>query len=104
MWFVYCLLCEGDNIYVGITSDLERRFEEHCSGKGARYTRAFSPLQMLCAWEFPDRSQAAKVEYLLKSLSATEKRKIALKGADLSETVGDTVQTLRRVPCANLPS
>ncbi|MHC5020243.1 MAG: GIY-YIG nuclease family protein [Planctomycetota bacterium] len=43
-WFVYMLWCgPGRFLYTGRTTDVERRFEEHRSGTGARYTRAHPP-------------------------------------------------------------
>ena len=38
-YHVYLLRCEGGELYVGITTDLDRRFAEHAAGgpKGARY-------------------------------------------------------------------
>lgn len=31
MYYVYILRCEDNSLYTGITTDLERRFEEHLS-------------------------------------------------------------------------
>lgn len=76
MWYVYCLLCENDSIYAGITSDLQRRFTEHLSGDGARYTRAFPPEKVMRAWICPDRSIASKVEYSIKNLPTEQKHKL----------------------------
>ena len=39
-WVLYLLECRGGTLYAGITTDLERRFAEHASGRGARYTRS----------------------------------------------------------------
>jgi putative endonuclease len=30
--YVYILLCSDDTYYVGVTNDLEMRFEQHCQG------------------------------------------------------------------------
>ena len=40
MYYVYILECEDGTLYTGITTDLERRLEEHKAGKGGAYTRA----------------------------------------------------------------
>ena len=40
MYYVYVLVEETDReVYVGFTSDLPRRVEEHQSGHGAKYTK-----------------------------------------------------------------
>ena len=39
-WFVYVIRASDDSLYTGITTDVERRFNEHFSTvKGARYFR-----------------------------------------------------------------
>lgn len=73
-WFLYLIECEGNSIYTGITVDVERRFQQHLHGKGARYTRANIPKRLLAIFEFPDRSSALKAEYAMKRCTAQEKR------------------------------
>jgi len=40
-WFLYLIRCRNGRLYTGITTDVERRFEEHRSGKkkGSKYLR-----------------------------------------------------------------
>ena len=42
-WQVYIILCSDGTFYTGTTKDVERRFAEHASGRGARYFRGRSP-------------------------------------------------------------
>ncbi|XTI73275.1 GIY-YIG nuclease family protein [Acidithiobacillus sp. AC3] len=72
-WFLYLLLCRGGGIYTGITLDVERRFRQHCTGKGARYTRLNPPERLLVCREYPDHQSAAQAEVAFKRLPATEK-------------------------------
>ncbi|MFO0983396.1 MAG: GIY-YIG nuclease family protein [Planctomycetota bacterium] len=69
-WIVYLLTAPG-RTYVGITTDLERRVEQH-NGKrrgGARSTRAGRPWRVAARWgPFPSRSEALRVEHRLKQL------------------------------------
>ena len=46
-WFLYLLELEGGHYYVGITTNPQRRMEQHSSGKGANFTGRFKPLKML---------------------------------------------------------
>ena len=46
MWYLYILQCGDGSLYTGITTDVEKRLEAHRSGKGAKYTRGRSPLEL----------------------------------------------------------
>jgi putative endonuclease len=60
-------------MYAGITNDVNKRYEAHCSGKGAKYTRANPPVRLLATCPFPDRSAASKAEYRIKKLPTARK-------------------------------
>ena len=67
MYFVYILKCADDTLYTGIATELERRIEEHnSSDKGAKYTRARRPVELVYSESYPDRSAASKREYEIK--------------------------------------
>jgi len=68
-WFVYLLECKNGRLYTGITPDLEDRFKKHCSGKGAMFTRLNRPLRMIAAKPCENRSEASRLERLIKTLS-----------------------------------
>lgn len=72
-YFLYLLLCKGNVIYTGITTDVARRFTEHCAGKGAKFTRSRPPSKLLCQAKVGDRSNAQKVEYVVKQLPRARK-------------------------------
>ena len=81
MYFVYMLECGDGTLYTGITTDTERRFQEHARGvgsRGARYTGARKPRKMVYIEEHSDRSAASKREAEIKRL--TRKEKLALIG------------------------
>ena len=62
-------------MYTGITTDVERRFEEHESGdkKGSKYLRGKVPLKLAMKKRVGDRSMALKIEAKVKKMSKTEK-------------------------------
>ena len=76
-WYVYILRCKGFTLYTGITTDLQRRFEEHRNRRrpcrGARYTGYNPPAKIAYTEKYQTRSQAAKREYEIKSLSRAAK-------------------------------
>ena len=74
-WFVYILKCADDTLYTGITTDIERRVEEHNTDnkKGAKYTRVRRPVECVYSEQHKTRSDACKRESELKKLSREEK-------------------------------
>ena len=76
LWYVYVLQCSDNSLYCGITTDVERRFSEHQSGVGAKYTRARLPVQLLVYWTEENRSTATKAEIAFKKRS--KKRKLQI--------------------------
>jgi putative endonuclease len=78
-WFLYLIECEDKSIYTGIAVDVAARYAAHLSGTGARYTRAHRPDKLLAVVEFSSRSTASQAEYLIKQMTAQEKRAFAGK-------------------------
>ena len=72
-WCVYMLLCDDNTIYTGITNDLKKRFDNHISGKGAKYLRGRKPLEIVYTENFQNRSMATKREMEIKKLNRREK-------------------------------
>jgi len=77
-WSVYIILCSDNSLYTGITNDLERRFQQHASKKGAKYFRGRKPVSIVYVEEGHDKSSASKREYKIKQLSKVEKEKLLL--------------------------
>lgn len=73
MYYLYLLECNNGSIYTGIARDVEKRFKEHLSGKGANYTRANPPVKIIYTEECIDRSSALKREAEIKRMSREEK-------------------------------
>ena len=78
-WYLYILRCRDGTLYTGITTDVEKRFEAHCSGKGAKYTRGRGPLELVYRETCQNHSQALKREWEIKQLPRDEKKKIIEK-------------------------
>ena len=66
-WYVYILECADGSLYTGVTTDVERRFEEHRSGEGAKYTQVHKAKKILYTEEHATRSEAGKRETEIKS-------------------------------------
>ena len=67
-WTLYLIECKNGAFYAGITTDVERRYAQHLSGKGAKYTRANPPKKLIGVKEYANRSDASKAEYAIKQL------------------------------------
>ena len=78
-WKLYILRCADGTLYTGITTDVERRFAEHSSGKGAKYTRGRAPLELVHSEDCGDKSTALKRELEVKALPREEKLKLITK-------------------------
>ena len=67
MVFIYALNNEvNSEIYVGITSEIERRLREHNSGK-SRYTKAYRPWYLFYSEASEDYTSARKREKYFKT-------------------------------------
>ena len=74
--FVYMLRCAGNRIYTGYAVDVEARFEQHKSGKGAKFTRAFPPECVLKTFELGTREEALRMEARIKKLERSQKEQL----------------------------
>lgn len=73
MNYTYILKCKDDSLYTGWTNDLKKRITSHNARKGAKYTKARRPVELVYYEEFQTREEAMKREYAIKQLSRKEK-------------------------------
>ena len=73
MW-VYILRCSDDSLYVGVTSDLATRVEQHQVGFAASYTARRRPVALVYSEEIDRSADAIARERQLKRWSAMKKR------------------------------
>ena len=74
--YVYILRCSDGTFYTGWTTDPERRTKVHNSGKGAKYTRARRPVELIYYEEFDDKIEAQRREWAIKQLTRAEKEEL----------------------------
>ncbi|MBP1751817.1 MAG: putative domain nuclease [Geobacteraceae bacterium] len=72
-WQVYIILCSDNSLYTGITTDLERRLQQHAKGKGAKYFRGRNPLKVVFLESGYTRSTACQRELIIKAMTRGEK-------------------------------
>ena len=73
MNYTYILKCKDGSLYTGWTNDLEQRVAAHNTGKGAKYTKARRPVELVYFEEFETKEQAMKREYALKQMARKDK-------------------------------
>lgn len=73
MNYVYILKCGDNSLYTGWTNNLQRRVEVHSKGKGAKYTKARLPVELVYYEEYQDKILAMRREYGIKKLTRGEK-------------------------------
>jgi len=83
MHYVYILKCSDDTYYTGWTTDLNRRLLVHQDKKGAKYTKARIPVELVYFETFNTKSEALKREIAIKKL--TREKKILLIKGELDE-------------------
>jgi len=76
MWCVYIVRCSNSALYTGITTDLTRRLQDHNKKKGGKYTRSYTPVNLVYKECCLSKSKALKREAQIKSW--TRKEKMAL--------------------------
>lgn len=67
MYFVYILKSQkyDDKTYIGVTSDVERRLNEHNSG-ASTYTKTYLPWRLISTIGFVSKEKAEEFEKYLK--------------------------------------
>ena len=72
---VYMVECSDGSIYTGITTNVDRRMEQHSKGIGSKYVRARLPISLQWLSESMDLSSALKMEHHIKSWNREKKLK-----------------------------
>ena len=74
-WFVYIIETTSGKYYTGITTDVDRRFDEHKNDpkKGAKFFRSNTPKKVIHIENFENRSLASKREYEIKKMTKPQK-------------------------------
>ncbi|WP_133137525.1 GIY-YIG nuclease family protein [Legionella rowbothamii] len=77
IYWVYILRCANQSYYTGYTDNLEKRFQEHLSGKGSKYTRSFKPTAIAQNWMIKTgKPIAMRIERYIKKLSKAQKEQL----------------------------
>jgi predicted GIY-YIG superfamily endonuclease len=74
--FVYILRCCDGSLYTGIAKDLDRRLEQHRTGRASRYTRSRLPVTLVWKREVRSWSLALREELRIKTMRKAAKEEM----------------------------
>ncbi len=99
-WFVYMICTEKDRLYTGITTNVERRFQEHSGEKprGAKFFRSDKPQKIVYVEPCKNRSVASKKEAAIKKMTRLQKEKFIKE----SSHGGNKIYSRRKKPSEHL--
>ena len=86
-YYLYMLRCENGSIYTGIAKDYLKRYEEHLSGKGAKYTKAHKVVNIERVFLCDSRSIACSLESKLKKYTKKKKEGVISKPDDFIKEI-----------------
>lgn len=94
MYYVYMLRCKDNSIYTGITTNLEKRMQEHFTKdeKCAKYTKKHTAIRLERAWKSENRVFASKLEYWIKHLSKLQKENLIKNPKKLEEFLSNKIE------------
>lgn len=64
--YMYVVRCADGSLYTGYTTDVNRRIQTHNAGKGAKYTRARLPVELIYSEAFDSKQEAQSAEARFK--------------------------------------
>lgn len=94
LYYVYVLRCSDNSLYTGYTTDLARRYAEHCSSsfsnrKGAKYTKSHKPESIAAAWTTHNMSTALRFEAFIKGMTKSDKESLIKTPTDIPQKYAD---------------
>ncbi len=72
-------------MYTGITTDVNRRLEQHRCGNGSKYVRCRMPLELLLQKKIGSRNQALSIESRIKKLPKAKKEELLISASKLDD-------------------
>ena len=83
MNYTYILRCGDDSLYTGWTNHLTKRVADHNAGRGAKYTKAHLPVELVYYEIFDTKEEAMKRECAIKKLSRPQKARLIASSSNL---------------------
>ncbi len=79
-WWVYMIRCDDGSLYTGVSTEPERRFQEHLQHpRGAKYFNGRQPVAIVYTEPGHTRSSACREEARIKKLDRAQKLQLIMK-------------------------
>lgn len=85
LWYLYLIRTASGALYTGITTDVERRYQQHQTGRGAKALRGKGPLQLAFNDLVGEQGQALRLEHRIKQLNKKQKERLVAEKPALLE-------------------
>lgn len=101
IWSVYLIQTRFNTLYAGVTTDVERRYQEHVSGKqkSARYLRGKGPLTLVWHKKIGEKRLAMSIEYKIKRLQRSSKLNLIEGKTSLTSLFPELLQQDKPINC-----
>lgn len=86
MNYTYILKCKDNTLYTGWTNNLEKRLEAHNAGRGAKYTKARLPVELVYYEQFETKEEAMRREYAIKQMTRVQKENMIKSALETYKT------------------
>lgn len=81
MHFMYVVRCADGTLYTGYSPDVEARVAAHNAGRGAKYTKARRPVELVASAAFASKHEAMSAEWHFKRLTRARKEELLAQAA-----------------------
>lgn len=88
MNYAYILRCSDNTYYTGWTNDLDKRVRVHNEGRGGKYTRSRTPVELIYYEVFETKEEAMSREYAIKQMTRGQKERLIRDGQKGKEASG----------------
>lgn len=98
--YMYVVECADGTLYTGYAVDVEARVAKHNSGKGAKYTRTRTPINLLAKARYFTKNQAMSAEAYFKQLTRDQKDALLANAATqpFEEILAEAIPALSEEP------
>ena len=97
------LRCTDNSIYTGITTDIERRMNEHFdqNNKCAKYTLSHKAQKLEQVWQTENKVLASKLEFFIKKLTKAQKENLIKDSEYLNKYLGNKIDCSKYIEVKN---
>ena len=93
-WYVYAIECSNNSVYIGQTEDLQNRWKQHLSGKGAEWTKKYKPIRLFYCEKLDSLKDALLRERALKKTTGRRFLKNVLSGSQTGEPAEELLKRI----------